>query len=500
MSGAYPLLASQRGYDAASVNRTNSDWRIWDNDPNIDWLIDSRNVAARAYDQFRNDPILAALLNAQLDGMFGSKGLIFRSLYSEDEDNETSDTESALRRKIEDVVLRYREGTNADASGQQTALGLSRAVETAAMLSGDGVMVRKWLPDRPRTEFATCWEFVRHDRIMNPPDQHDATDLYQGIKLADGNRPIGMYIAPPRRLGMAGDAADQKTGKSNFAYVPFIAADGTPNVIWRTGMRLPGAFRGISAFAPVLSTMRQVKHLQESYLIGKRIQASHPMFIECEDPVEAAKNDRNGAVFGTNTVIEPGKFYYVAMGCRPTFPAWTFNGTDMREYVDMLYRNVFAARGFPIDVVLCQLGETNMAASRSAWQQYYRTCEIHQDEHIRQVVSIMDECAIREAVARGELPAKVLTPRGLRARYSRPPRAMPDPLKEAQAVALWTTLKRDLTGLFAESGVDFRDSIMQRAEDEKLLEAQGLKEDPAEPGADDNADDGDKKKQDKEDA
>lgn len=485
---SYPILGSQRGWEGASVNRTTSDWRTWDYDPNIDWLLDSRTLAARSYDQYRNDPVFAALISAKEAGMFGSKGLIYRSLYAEDETNETSDAESALRRKIEDVVHRYRMGVQADAAGQQTADELARTVERAADLSGDGILVRKWLPNRPRVEFATAWEFVRHDRIQNPPGHHDSADLYQGIKLEPKTgRALGIWVAPPRRLMLAGDGFSEK----DWIYVPFVADDGTPNVIHRVALRLPGAFRGITRFAPILSTARQVKHLNESYLIGKRIQASHAMFMTVPDPVEAAKNDRNGALFGPNTVVEPGKMYYLAEGTQVTIPQWGFNGSDMKEYLNLHYRNQFAALGFPIDVVLCQLGETNMAASRSAWQQYYRTCEILQDEHIRQVTSIMDECAIREAVGRGELPAKVLTPRGLRSRYSRPPRAMPDPLKEAQAVQLWAQMKRDLTGLWAESGVDFRDSILQRAEDDELMRAQGFEPDPeAAAAADDDSDTG----------
>jgi capsid protein len=483
-------MSSQRAFEAAGLNRTTGDWRIWDNDANIDWLIDARTIAARAWDQYRNDPVAAALISAKESGVFGARGLVYRSLYSEDEDNETSEAESEMRRKIEDVVHRYRMGTQADAAGQMTADEVARMVERAADLSGDGFLIRKWMPARPRVEFATCWEFIRHDRVANPPARHDDKTLYQGLALdPETSRPIGLWIAPPRRYGNAPSVGDAK----EWTFVPMVAPDGTPNVIHRVALRLPGAYRGVSRLAPILTTSRQVKNLLDSYIIAKRIQACHPVFIECEDPVEAAKNDRNGAVFGTNTTIEPGKIYYVAMGCKPTFPAWQFNGQDMQAFLDTLYRNQFAALGFPIDVVLCQLGETNMAASRSAWQQYYRTCEILQDEHIRQVAAIMDECAIREAVARQELPAEVLTPRGLRSRYSRPPRAMPDPKKEAEAVAIWTSLGRDKTGLWAESGIDYRDSIDQRAEDDALAKAKGVEEQPL-PGAtpdskDDNPDD-----------
>ena len=312
----------------------------------------------------------------------------------------------------------------------------------------------------------------------------DSTWLYQGIELDDNGAPAAIWIAPPRRLRWSTDPKE-------WTRVPWYGEDGTPNVIHRSGLRIPGAWRAVTMYAPNLLLAKQVKGMVDAYAVAKRIQACHPIFIECENPVEAAKNDRNGVVYGPNTALEPGKVYYLAPGMKVTIPAWTFNGADMRVYLDSLYRNQFASWGMPIDVVLAQLGETNIAASRSAWQQYYRQCEIWQDEHIRQVSSILDECAIREAVARGELPASVLTPNGLASRYVRPPRAMPDPYREAQAVREWTDLGRDLTGLWAESGVDFRDSTLQRAEDDKLREAQGIEEPaPEQPAPAQPAEDG----------
>jgi capsid protein len=146
----------------------------------------------------------------------------------------------------------------------------------------------------------------------------------------------------------------------------------------------------------------------------------------------------------------------------------------------------------PIDVALCQLGETNMAASRSAWQQYYRQCQRWQDEHIEQVSNPLNESLLREAAARGELPGVDVSKvsRLMRGHYVRPARAMPDPLKEAQAVQAWAAMKRDLTGLWAESGVDFQESVLQRAEDEKFMEAQGIEQaaDPNAPDAGDSED------------
>ena len=46
-------------------------------------------------------------------------------------------------------------------------------------------------------------------------------------------------------------------------------------------------------------------------------------------------------------------------------------------------------------------------------------------------------------------------------------------------MAAWKDLGRDLTGLFGESGVDFRDSIAQREEDELGMTEHGLGDNPS---------------------
>lgn len=467
MSAGMAPSSAGYAYQGAGFNRLTSDWRIWETDPNIDWLSDGWALRTRAWDLFRNDPVMGALHQAKLVGTHGSKGLTFRSLYSEDRDDETSEAESTIRKDIENVVRRYNRGMQVDASGLMSRTEFEKALDSLATVAGEGFAVRSWQPDRPRAEFATCWKLIRPERVCNAPGISDSQNLYQGIELNDDGSPQAIWVGPPRRINVSYSAAD-------WIRVPWHGPDGTPNVIHRKGLRVPGMYRGITMYAPNLMLAMQIKGCIDAYVVAKRIQACYPIFITCPNPVEAAANDRNGVVYGPNTSIEPGKTYYLPPDMAINMPTWTFNGADMRQFLDTLYRNQFASWGLPIDVVLAQLGETNMAASRSAWQQYYRQCEIWQDEHIHQVSSVIDECAIRESVARGDLPESVLTADGLASRYVRPPRSMPDPLKEAQAVALWTTLKRDRTGLWAESGIDFDESIMQRAEDDDFMEAQGV--------------------------
>lgn len=461
-------------YEAAQPNRINGAWIGEDRDPNLD-TYETAEIASRAAQLVRNDPVMAALKCAKLTGTHGETGLQFRSLVETDGDDQSStDAEAQLRDDIEKVIHEASEGTNLDACGQMHRRELDEAMDELATIHGESFAVRTWSPDRPGAVTGSAWKLLRAQRVRNPPGETNNARLFEGITLSKDGAPDGIWVSPPQRLYFD-DRAD-RSKKAGWTWTPWYDDSGVPSVLHRIGMRPPGAYRGVSMYAPNLTMAKQTKGCLDAYVIAKRIQACHPIFIRCEDPIAAAKKDRNGQVWGPNTTIEPGKVYYIGADGEVSFPSWSFQGADMREFLDTLYRNQFAAWGLPIDVVLAQLGETNMAASRSAWLQYYRRCAQWQTDHINQVRFPMDTAIVAEAIAtrKLELPSGVTLKQAMRGRYIRPPRAMPDPKKEAEAVRVWADLGRDLTGLWAESGVDFRESTIQRASDDAWLRSYGV--------------------------
>lgn len=452
-------------WEGSAANRLTGGWAWYERDLGRDWISESAPLAERASHAVRNDPVIAALKVAVITGTHGSTGLRFRSL-AESPDGEPL---PELRDQIEAAVAEASEGCNLDAAGLLSRRGMDEALEEMAFVRGEGFAIRTWAPGRPGSVTSTCWRVVGRDRIGNPPGMTDGPTLYQGFKLDSNGAVIGFWVKPS-------DPTKQAERRA-WVFAPLYDDLGLPAAIHRVGNRPPGTYRGVSELAPILPISRQVKALLEAYVVAKRVQSCHPIFIACDDPAAAAKKDARGAVWGPNTVIEPGKVYYITPGAQVHFPSYSFQGTDLREFLDTLYRNEFAAVGFPIDVVLAQLGKTNMAASRSAWLQYYRQCERRQDDHIAQVCRPMDSAIIAEAVATGRiaLPAGMTIKQACRGRYTRPPRSMPDPLKEAQAVQAWRDLGRDLTGMWSESaGIDFRESVEQRAEDDAWLAEFGV--------------------------
>jgi capsid protein len=447
-----------------------SPWSAVVQEPEYEWTTSAREIALRATDLIRNDPVMFALLGAKSGGTHGPRGLRFRSLYRIDDAPDTSEAE----RKVRDQINAWldRASVSVDASSCFSRVELERTVDGEADVMGDGFLVRQVDASRPGAQTAVCFQFVRSARVCDPPLEagRQIGNLFEGIEIDAAGRPIALWIAPSARTLM-----DNGWRPQDWTRVPWWdAATGLPNVLHRRGQVLPGCVRGVSRFASCLFVAKQTRGTLEAYVVGKRVQACHPIIVEVEDPVAAAKKDRAGAVLGPNTTIEPGKIYYVAKGSAVHFSSWAFQGADMREFIDTLYRNAFAAWGMPRSIVFGEMSAGSNQAARSDWMQYRDRCTVWQDEFIRQVSQWIDRWLIREGIARGEIDADPNDPRTYAGEYQRPPARMPEPLKEAQAARAWLDIGRDFTSVFSEAGLDFDSSTRQRSQDDRLRSDQGI--------------------------
>src|SRR5437763_1798929 len=78
-----------------------------------------------------------------------ASGLTPRSLYQEDADPTTSDTERAARRAINTSLRKAYTGYRFDAVGQLSRREMSVVMLTSCIVAGDAFAIRLWNPDRP---------------------------------------------------------------------------------------------------------------------------------------------------------------------------------------------------------------------------------------------------------------------------------------------------------------------------------------------------------------
>ena len=453
-------------------------------DAEREWSMVSRLSGARAQALVDDFPVAAAMVRARLLATLGSEGLQFRSLYQSDDQPDTDQDEEQTRRDIERVIRSASRWI--DAGARLSRRQVEKQIRQTAIIRGDGFAIRVLQDDRPQSPIEHAWRQIPPERICNPPTGGSmwasigcvtipGRGVNAGRKIVDGIE----FDSKGRRVALhylleSVTAAGIYIPGGKTVRIPWYAPDGTPNVLHATGMLRPGAARGITEFAPIILDGRLLQSLGIAYVASKRVHASHPMLLKVDD-IAAARKAYTGTAFA-NLLI--GRDHDVTMN------QVQFAGADYREFFDVGLRSLTSVWGMPYELVLGDHSAKSGASSRSLWQQFYMNADEWQSEHVDEVTGVIDSAIIREAVARRMLSLSDNWQRNMLGRYKRPPRIMPDPLKEAQAGAAWVALGVSKTSIFADAGWDHGDETMQRHQDRMLEDAQGSDE-PGEPEAPD---------------
>jgi len=431
-------------------------------EPKWDWSRDFRTIMSRALDLVANDPLAAAMVAAKMQGTHGPTGLHRRSLATLDDNSTATADERTLRRQIEHG-LDTTWTTTFDTAGLLTRKESEIALDWMATVLGEGFLIRVWRPDRKNARYATTWRLLRPERISNPDNRPNDDRLYHGMEL-DGN---GEIIAVHVEEGHTGPFGYRT--RQSWMRIPWVAKDGTPNVIHRVGWRMPGMIRGISMFAPLLLLLKQLAGTTEAHVVAKRAQACTPVIYYVEDPEAAAKAARSSAIIGANTQFNPMQVYYAKIGQEVVFPQMNYQGTDFDAFFKICSRILCATWQVPVEVVLAQMGEASLSSARAGLDQFDRTAQTWQNDHEMQASRPIDESYIREDVARGRIQEGETGLAGLLpCRYSRPPKYSTDRLKDANTVQAQIDAGRSKTAAFADMGWSFEDETEERIRDEEF--------------------------------
>jgi capsid protein len=444
-------------------------WSSFLGDPDTNYAWDAETLAARAWELIENDGHCRAMLEAVILKTFGSQGLRFKSLYQDDDAKHTTDGARERRRKITCAVATASAGTRLDAGGQLTRRKMETQFLVDKVATGDGYMVRQWMPNRVNAYQAGCWRRVAWERVCNPDNQADSDRLWQGMEYdADG---VWCAIHVRNRSPYAQTISGERP---YWTRVPLTGPDGTRCVLH--GFKaIRGERRGYSWFAPLLVLAKHLQQTVAAYVIAKRVQACHPLIIKVPDAQLAAMKARQEAVLGPNTKIEPGRIYYTSETADIFAPNWTFNGADFRDFIDSQLRVFTAVWQMPFQVVLQQLTDANMASSRAALDQAELTGERFQQDQVDECTHPINEGIIREDVTRKRL---VVVPgdwdRICRGSYSGPRRWSTDKVKDATAAETLIGIGVSRSTAFSDLGLDYMEELALVAEEKTFAEAQGI--------------------------
>lgn len=465
-------------FDGASAHDLLTEWATWATQDEVIWQQEWATLAERGQSLACNDPFIAALVRAHLLGTLGPVGLRSTSLYDDQrEESETSDAAKALRRKLTAITDRTWMGSDLDAEGVRSRMELELALAWSAFVKGDGFAVRVQRRGR------STWRLVDPRRVRNPEGKQNSDRMRDGFTF-DADGVVDGILVSRAKINGNGLVEYEEPRP-----VPWRAPDGTPNVIHRVGLRLPGMIRGVSRLAPMIVLSRQIHGVLESHVAAKRLQAVHAMIVEAADPKAWKDAMANGTALGSPkwNVRGPLNVWVKPSGSGDVqFTDPKFNGLDLEAYLKMVYKVQCAAEQVPVDVVLCQMGEASLSSARAGLDQFDRTCQADQERHIGECSSNVDEVAILDASVRGEvaLPAAA-GPDLFAAKYSRPPKYSTDRLKDAETITALRAAGVSGTTSFAMFGLVYEDEREIVAAEKEFESAQSDDEQPDD--ADDEA-------------
>lgn len=449
----------------ASSHKLFADWMTAIMPQDFVWSAEVPTMRSRSLDLWCNEPFYAAMVGAELHGTHGPSGLRFHSLADPaPDDRRTSPNTRALRRSITAATDATWRRAAWSADGTMTRRKAEYTAHWMGCVLGDGFGVRVSGSDgRDR------WRLIEPDRISNPDGRPNDQEWRDGLRFVNGEW-TGVAVQRAQ-IGAWGSL-----NQSSWQYVPVRAADGSPNVFHRFGYRLPGMARGIPTSAPLLLLLRQLQGTVEGHVVAKRAQAVMPIVYQTDDEEELAAALAAKARLGVNAVLGPLSVVVARKDAADVkFMETKFNGADLKDFLTTCYRTLSATRGLPIEVVLAQMADASLSSARAGLDHFDRVCQGFQNDHIEEVGSKIDEAAIRESVARGDLDLSGLADDQVTAGdYARPPKYSTDRLKDANTIKTLMETEVSGTTAFAQFGLSWEDEQEKRAEEASFRASQGL--------------------------
>jgi capsid protein len=464
-----PTTLGISSYEGAGRNRLMADQPTWDIHPLDAWNADGQVLLARSGNLARNNAYAKALINAMQSGVVGPHGLLFKSQYESDPDLAVTDDDRRNRRIITRLIARAIR--HIDADGLLNFRQWEDSLVYGKAVHGEAIKVRV-AKARPNATHLTAWRTIHPARVCNPDYQADSDRIRQGISLDDSGSPTGLWIANQHP-----NLLDQKPMR--WTFVPLLDASGIEQVIWHSARTEPEQLRAPGWYAPLMGLLVHLGKVTEAHTVAKRLQACLGMIVEVDDPLAAARKDRNGVVFTGNTRIEPGKTYYVKKGSNVKPFDFKYEGADYEAFTTALLQALCAAfgPGIPWQFALQQLTKSNMAAARAALMQAWRSFRREQVDHEHEL-RIVNKNYLAEDLARGRLtlPTGDDLDAACAGYFVPPQRLSTDDSRELEAAAK----KRDVLGISRSTlareygGYDMDDERAQSAEDAAADERAGI--------------------------
>lgn len=460
-------------------------------------------LEARGQDLMRNHGNLVGASNTHKDSIIGAHYRLnakpkWRTLGLSDA------WADEFAEEVEETFTLYAESDAywIDASARCTLTELCRLGIGVYFVGGEVVGTMNWLKgDRP---FQTAFQMIDAKRLSNPNDKQDSDRLRRGVHLGPLGEPIGFSF----RKGFVNDLLAPVADAYRWEYWPIRKRWGRLQVLHIQEMQRPGQNRGLADMVSILKETRMGKRFHELSLENAIVQASYAAAIESELPPEAAmqmigavQEGREVAAVGWLQALSEYTRGGRALEINGIKVPYLFPGSKLHmmspdrpegvggEFEESLNRLIASGLGVSYEELTRDFTKTNYSSARAAANNTMKFMRSRKRMVADKIANSVYQCWLEEAINKDLLrTTRELTRKNSdwfyqplfkeavsHAHWIGSSRGQVDELKETQASVM--RIAAGLSTLEIECAVlgnDYRDIIIQRVKEMKLLQANGL--------------------------
>ncbi|MCA1777154.1 MAG: phage portal protein [Loktanella sp.] len=400
-------------------------------------------IAGRASHFALNSPLGARAVEVLVANAVGS-GIKPRSLHPRDGVRDT------LHRRF----LAWTD--EADADGLSDFFGLQQAAMRDLVIHGEALF--QIIPDR-MTLAPTLRRLHPEQLDRSLTRQSDDNVIYSGIEFDRTGRRVAYHVRPhapgDMLAGMAATPTRMGADEVLHVYRPLA----------------PGQVRGLSWFAPVLLTARDLDTLADAMTVRARVAALFAGFIRKPDGQPILDGEQSGAELDVS--MEPGALVNLGAGDDVTFPTMPDQG-GAAGLMEQQLRAIASGLGITYEQLTGDFSQVNYSSARAALLEFRRFIGgVQHHTLIHQFSRPIWREWVRAQVLAGGIPAaEFARDRAdfMAVKWLPPAWQWVDPLKDAKAAETEINANlRSRAEVIAERGYDVEEVDQEIASDAARL-------------------------------
>lgn len=401
---ARTTLAMSGGYTGAGIGKAQlARWLTSPGSPNTDIIPDLKALRARSSDQMRNSPIAVGAIGQTVNGVVGT-GLLHSAKIDHEFLGLSEDEAQAWEEDKDRRFRAWAESKDCSLDRNLNFYGLQELSFRSELERGDVFWLTPMV-DRPGRGSLLALQLIEADRVCNPDNKPNTTDLVEGLELHPTTREtIAVHVA---RMHPA-DAL----GKSNtWSRVPVRGGStGRLNVLHSFQPLRPGQVRGVPWIAPILEPLKQLGRWTEAELNAAVTSSIFSVFLKMDPEAfqDIFDEDAQGEIVNQagkwSGDMESGKAINLLPGEEPVSVAPTRPNPAFDPFWLAMVRQIGMALEIPVEVLILHF-QSSYTAARGAMLMAAKFWRRRRDRLVTNICQPVHDLWLAEEVAAGRIRA-----------------------------------------------------------------------------------------------